>query len=93
MVKFAKFSVEEQESVNAIIDRALPKLRAVGIGMTNLELSMDLSAVHALNPLRLAELSKADDMNFSHDIAGIVGYLDRKTGKLRNFFVPRYSMS
>lgn len=53
---------------------------------------MDLQATHANGtPLRLDDLLKADDFNFSHDILGIRRHLDRKTGKLGGFFSPRFS--
>lgn len=57
-----------------------------------LDYHMDITAVH-LNgcPLRLADLLKADDFNFAHDITGIARCLDRETGKLKDFFVPRFA--
>lgn len=59
---------------------------------TRMDLSMDLSAVHANgNPLRLEALLAADDFNFAHDILGIRTHLDRDTGQLRNEFSPRFS--
>jgi len=57
-----------------------------------LSLSMDISATH-LNgcPLKLEELLAADDFNFFHDIYGIHNNLDRKTGQLKNCFLPRFA--
>ncbi len=53
---------------------------------------MDLTAVHANGcPLKLEELLVADEFNFRHDVAGIYNCLDRKSGKLKNCFSPRYS--
>ncbi len=79
---------EEAEAVNEIVNRVqkdYPKTDRVS-------LNMDISATHANgNPLRLAELLKADDFNFYHDIAGIQRHIDRSTGKLGGCFVPRYS--
>ena len=43
------------------------------------------------HPLRLEELECADDFNFSHDVFGILRYIDRKTGEMRDCFVPRFS--
>ena len=55
-------------------------------------LSMDLTAVHLNDvPLRLSDLRKADDANFGHDVFGIVRYIDRKTGKLTDCFLPRFA--
>jgi hypothetical protein len=58
-----------------------------------LALSMDIAATH-LNgcPLKLKEWLAADDFNFFHDIYGIYNHLDRKAGKLRNCFRPRFAM-
>jgi hypothetical protein len=55
--------------------------------------SMDVTACHANgNPLRLDDLLKADDGNFGHDVFGINRFIDRSTGKLTDFFRPRYSI-
>lgn len=70
---------------------ALPLLRQAGVQHSRLNLQMDLSAVHAKMPLKLAELATADDFNFAHDVAGIVGHLNRQTGELEDFFVPRFA--
>lgn len=80
----------EKALINAIAERArreLPTPRR-----PHLDWVMDFTAVHCNgNPLRLAALLDADDFNFTHDAAGIRNCLDRTTGKLANFFVPRYS--
>jgi len=57
-----------------------------------LALSMDIAATH-LNgcPLKLEEWLVADDFNFFHDIYGIYNNLDRKTGQLKNCFLPRFA--
>jgi hypothetical protein len=54
---------------------------------------MDITVCHFNSPLRLDELLGANDINFTHDIVGINKHLNRKTGKLRNHFTPRYSHS
>lgn len=57
------------------------------------EISMDITACHANgNPLRLADLLKADNGNFGHDVFGIRRFLDRETGKLTGCFLPRFSV-
>lgn len=56
-----------------------------------LSLMMDLEAVHAYNPLRLADLLEADKNNFYHDICGIREHLNRQTKRLENCFLPRYT--
>jgi hypothetical protein len=56
------------------------------------QFAMDVTAVHANgNPLRLADLLEADNFNFAHDVFGIERHLNRETGKLEDFFSPRFS--
>jgi hypothetical protein len=80
-------TAEEQELITGIVNRVqkdYPKT-------DRLSLYMDISATHLNgNTLKLAELL-ADDFNFYHDVAGIQRHINRKTGKLENCFVPRYS--
>lgn len=53
---------------------------------------MDFTACHANGcPLDLERLSKADNFNFAHDAFGIARHLNRETGKLENFFRPRFA--
>ena len=59
---------------------------------TLMDYIMDITAVHCNgNPLRLEDLLAADNLDFAHDVLGIANNLDRKTGKLKNCFVPRFS--
>jgi len=54
---------------------------------------MDLTACHAnSNALGLDRIIIADDFNFVHDVFGIRAHLDRETGKLRDCFIPRFSV-
>lgn len=53
---------------------------------------MDLTAVHANGcRLELGRLKAADDFNFAHDAFGIARHLNRETGQLEDFFVPRFA--
>lgn len=90
-VQFAEFTMAEAVAVRLIIDRADKLAKKTGGEIDRLSLEMDLSAVHARNPLRLEELAEADDFNFAHDIYGIMRRLDRSTGELVNNFEPRFS--
>lgn len=79
-------------TINSIVDRAVEILKENGNKVDRLSLHMDISATHANGcPLKLKELLEADDFNFLHDICGIIRHIDRKTGKLTNFFWPRYA--
>ena len=66
-------------------------LAGIGVGFGNLEIVMDLTAVHANGcPLRLNDLLTAPEFDFVHDVAGIRRHLNRDTGQLEDFFQPRY---
>jgi hypothetical protein len=73
---------EDADKVFAIVDRANVNDRA--------SLSMDLFTVHNTVGLKLDELLAADDFNFFHDLSGITRHLNRATGELEDFFVPRF---
>lgn len=82
-----KVSAEDHRLIEEIAKRG------AALGIKGGPLIMDLTAVHANgNPLRLLDLLRADDFNFAHDVEGIAFHIDRKTGELKNFFVPRFSV-
>ena len=54
-----------------------------------LNLTMDVSAVHIKNPLDLNRFESFDDLNFTHDVYGIMRHIDRNTGELKDCFLPR----
>lgn len=87
-------SREDHKLLIEIVDRAqrtIHRLDLPGLGKRQ-DLLMDLTAVHANGcPLRLRELLDADDFNFNHDVFGIFRAIDRRTGQLRNCFVPRFA--
>ena len=70
-------------------------MRAHNAKLTRAErqmIEMDLWAIHVSScPLRLAELLAADDFNFSHDVFGVTNHIDRETGGMRHFFLPRFA--
>lgn len=78
--------VQEARLIDEIVERA----KKLDFGGDLLSLSMDICACH-LNgcPLDLEKLLKADDFNFAHDIVGIFKHMDRKTGQLKDCFLPR----
>lgn len=81
---------EDGEIAQRIVERAI----AMGIYRRKewIDALMDLRATHANgNPLDFAKLEGFDDVNFAHDVGGIRCHMDRLTGKLQNFFVPRCS--
>ena len=65
-----------------------------GVKHKPFNIMLDIEACHNNgNPLLLAELLAADNVNFAHDVFGIMANMDRATGQLRKegCFVPRYS--
>ena len=66
-------------------------IRAKVMIMEN-DIERDITATH-LNgcPLKLDDLLAADASDFCHDVFGIARFLDRETGKLGSYFVPRFA--
>ena len=55
-----------------------------------MELEMDITAVHCNGcPLDLSKLLAAPAFDFAHDIRGIQSHINRATGCLEDFFLPR----
>lgn len=80
-------SPEEIELAQKIAKRAKTLLSA-----DIMSTEMDVIATNANGcPLDMKKLLGFDDFNFAHDIGGIARHLDRTTGKLGDFFLPRCS--
>lgn len=90
MVKFKKLTPTERTLVQAIVDRASEMYKENGPERPRLDIEMDVHAVHTSVGLRLDDLLRADDFNFSHDIGGIARHLNRETGELEDHFLPRF---
>lgn len=87
-----KVSNKDSELISLIAKRAVKQAAEQEIKIEPLDMTMDLTAVHANGcPLRLADLLTADEFNFAHDIHGIRFNLNRRTGRLGNCFVPRFA--
>lgn len=88
---FAKLTDVELHYVGKIIGRAKPMFdKLYGRGeIKPLEIHMDLSAVHKKCPIDFARLSEFSEFDFAHDLLGIYRHLNRETGELENFFIPR----
>lgn len=52
-----------------------------------------VEAVNEKLPLDLARLATATDVNFAHDVFGILGNFEADTGELRDGFTPRHAIS
>ena len=75
---------ERAEALDIVAPSATP-------GNQRMNLMMDLENAHKDVGLNLEGLLAADDMNFAHDVMGIQAHMNRSTGKLEDFFVPRYA--
>lgn len=84
---------EEHEIISAIAERGIELMGGQREGFTRMDLHMDIEATHCNGcPLKLQELLEADDFNFGHDLGGIRRHLNRETGQLRDFFLPRFAV-
>ena len=80
---------QEEHSLVLKIER---RVRQMWPNADSVSRAMDIVATHNhLCRLRLADLLKADDFNFAHDIIGIAEHLDRKNLVLKHGFYPRFS--
>lgn len=83
---------DEHDLIVRIADRAQAIAKRLGHKVSKLELVMDLSATHAGGcRLDLKGLLRAPEHELIHDVFGIGRHINRKTGKLENCFVPRFS--
>lgn len=74
----------------------LSKKAKKDLGIDPLTTAICLSLVQGNGtPLRLQEMldSEPGNINFAHDIAGIINNLDHDTGQLLNCFCPRFSQN
>lgn len=80
---------EEAEIIKRIAKRAKSRCRMLDSLLT---IEMDVTATHANGcPLKLTELEAAPDFDFAHDLCGIRHHLNRETGELMDYFLPRYA--
>lgn len=88
--KQMSFRVTRDEAllISKIIDRAAEK-----VANTNrMEAHMDISACIANGcPLDLQDWLEAPQFDFFHDFYGIQRHINRTTGQLEDFFVPRFA--
>lgn len=85
-------SEADRKTIRAIARRARALYLDHSVDRDLQDIEMDVTATHCNgNPLRLADLLKADDFNLLHDISKIARHLDRETGQLTDCFRPRFS--
>lgn len=86
-----KASAEDTELLKGIAYRAWELLSAKKQAADLKRITMDLTVCH-LNgcPLRLNDMRWATDLDLMHDVALIFRHINRKTGKLTGFALPRF---
>jgi len=89
MTEFAKFTDQESKAVQIIIARANRMAKRMDQPLDRFSLRMDLAAVHLHTPINFMGLLSAPDFDFGHDVFGIMRHIDRETGQLMDFFLPR----
>ena len=93
MVKFNS-TKKEYELSSKIADRAC-KLGLIAPAKANYpraDFLMDIDAAHSNGcPLDFEKFLGAPDFDFTHDVAGIYRHIDRESGKLGGYFIPRCS--
>lgn len=89
-----RVSPEEHDLIRRIVERAYPLFAEAGYeDVEKLDIHMDITACHANGcPLKLQALLDADDFQFAHDVFGISGHMNRRTGQLEGCFLPRYAV-
>ncbi len=82
---------DESKLISKIAARAVQMAKEQGADYDHMPAMMDVEACHCNGmPLKLQELLDADNFNFSHDVFGIANHINRETGKIERFFVPRF---
>jgi hypothetical protein len=80
----------EFELIRKIAARAVAIAEKHGADYTMQDAIMDLEACHCNGmPLDLEKLLAADNFNLTHDCFGIRRHINRSTGEIGGFFVPR----
>jgi hypothetical protein len=88
-----KVSKADGKLIKAIAERAVKLYTNHGADLDQQDVEMSITATHNNGtPLRLQELLDADDFNLSHDVGGMIRHINHDTGKLENFFVPRFAV-
>jgi hypothetical protein len=91
MIDWGKITPEDFAIIQKIAERAYPLFTEAGVPCTRMDVLMDIEAAHLACPLKLEELLAAPEPDFGHDMTGIYRHLNRETGELENYFLPRYA--
>ena len=76
----------------AHIIKIMDWIQKAGHPINRSSVSMDLEAAHSNGcRLRFGDMANGKMSDVLHDVNGICGSLDRKTGKLKGGFAPRFA--
>ena len=79
---------QDFELIFRIVDRADQMEIGIGDRMTRV---MDIENAHKQFGLRLEDFLNAEPFDFVHDFVGIQAHIDRRTGTVGDFFLPRFT--
>jgi hypothetical protein len=85
-IEFKRVDMEQERQIFKRVQSAIGHMLPKDWRPT---LSMDLAAVNADGELDAEKLLAFPDVDFFHDICGIMRHMDRSTGRLQDFFSPR----
>lgn len=75
-----------------LLHKIAKRAQTMGIARgDNITQMMDIDHAADQFYMRLQEMAEADDFNFAHDFIGIQNTMNRETGKIEGFFIPRYA--
>lgn len=89
MIDWSKITRIDLTDVDRIATRAIKATPLHSPMLNKMDLTMDLAAAHIACPIDLQQLLDAKELDFWHDVSGIIKHIDRETGELRDCFVPR----
>jgi len=89
-----RLSDEDRALMLLCAQRATRIARAFKVRYPLIDAQLDLTVTHTHGcALDFAGLLAARDSDFAHDVFGINAHLDRRTGELKDCFVPRFARS
>lgn len=93
-MRLACKNIKETDLIRAIAARFMNTAQDIGVTLKydQLDVQLSITATH-LNgcPLNLQELLNADDLDFAHDVGGIMTHCDHLSGRLKDHFIPRFA--
>ncbi len=90
-----QFNSPTPDQMDRIYDRVL-KMAGHHAEIDRMSFAMDMAAANGGNGNQFIDFDRllaADNMNFAHDVFGIMRHIDRTTGHLGGCFVPRFAIS